>query len=106
MTLQEAIRIIAEYDGKQFKLYGDKLIIGTEYTVGSEYDYMWADETYSTSADALLPVYRAVGRTIDTQDQLKSMRFVQHIGGLILIGNYEQACIELATIIQQLNEKK
>jgi hypothetical protein len=90
MTLQEAIRIIAEYDGWKSKYRGLQLVFTKD-------GYMrFEDEIkYSTSADALLPVYRKVRANYFVLDDT--------IGSYILDGMYEQACIELAGFIQQMS---
>jgi hypothetical protein len=103
ITLQEAIRIIAEYDGWKSKYRGLQLVFTKD-------GYMrFEDEIkYSTSSDALLPVLRKAFKEKWGEDDMDSIWDSEFggIGGLIVWNKLEQACIELATIIQQLNEKK
>ena len=101
MTLQEAIRIIAEYDGwneVSIQVAPDKWEI--------DYDTAIHCTNYHTSADALLPVWRKVKSELDEQVTLAIAYDLKRIGWAIISGNLEQACIELAHVIQQLNEKK
>jgi hypothetical protein len=92
MTLQEAIRIIAEYDGQEIE---------------TDERYMpHTDFKYHKSADALLPVYRkayADWIKLWLEKENTNFRVVIHF---IVLDNLAEACIELAHIIQQLNEKK
>jgi hypothetical protein len=114
MTLQEAIRIIAEYDG--VKIDGD-LYWNEDYEIWFHIDLI----SYSTSADALLPVRIKVIKecsdnwvkfTPEERVTLWGPPYEDMMGSIfdsgqyILSMNYEKACVELAQIIQQLNEKK
>jgi hypothetical protein len=103
MTLQEAIRIIAEYD--EWKLVKENSTYAEHYEhKGSGFRYFTSlCDYYSKSADAMLPIYRRVLVELDPSERHRRMH---HIGQYFLYGNVSQACIELATIIQQLNEKK
>jgi plasmid maintenance system killer protein len=102
MTLQEAIKVIAIYDGWVYKrtLDGNDFYHHENVLQISELIYIG----YSTSADALLPVRIKVIKDCSGNNDMLGSIFVT--GQYILLMDYEQACIELATIIQQLNEKK
>jgi hypothetical protein len=106
MTLQEAIRIIAVYDGWSVLIdppHSPRFDKKDKTSV-----YGWNGIGYQTSADALLPVFSSVKikiakRNLDTNEYWEK---VNRFERLIINMNYEQACIELAEIIEQLNEKK
>jgi hypothetical protein len=110
MTLQEAIRIIAIYDG--WRLEFREINCCVKDRQFKHYDEL----KYSTSADALLPVWRKV-RSETTNEYLEDRKWnsnptrcydkyskkLDDILYKIAYEDYEQACIELAGIIQQMS---
>lgn len=100
--LKEAIRTIAEYDG--WVLFD------------AEVGWCWRKDgafitnhfgLYHFSADALLPVWRKVREDIQkSKYNYWRTTNIDRVGQMyILDGQYPKACIQLASIINQLKER-
>lgn len=104
MTLQEAIKTIAIYDG--WTTEGKKWVSPNGYFETYSEGFMLDRLKYHTSADSLLPVWRKVRDEMITQVTISKHYELRHIGYTILNGNLEHACIELAGIIESIKQKQ